>query len=125
MDTYPRYTMVDAHGAVIAYRVKRRPSRLRALAALAEDGYPMFDPPLQTVEHTTPPRFRIKVATWPTDRPVVLYDTHRRGFRGQYRNLEDACRAMDNRIRLERGMPERIDWAHFRPVTPHVEAASA
>lgn len=68
-------------------------------------------------------RFRIKMAKWPTNRPIILKDAHRLGFRGQYRSLEDACRAMDNRIRLERGMPERIDWAHFRPVTPHVEAS--
>lgn len=54
------------------------------------------------------PRFRIKVATWPTDNPIVLADSARPAFRGQYRTLEAACAAMDNTIRRERNMPARI-----------------
>lgn len=55
-----------------------------------------------------PARFRIKIATWPTRSPIILADSERPAFRGQYRTLEAACRAMDNRVRLERGMLQRL-----------------
>lgn len=55
-------------------------------------------------------RFRIKIAQWPTRSPIILADTLRPAFRGHYRTIEAACRAMDNIIRRERGMPERIGF---------------
>lgn len=54
-------------------------------------------------------RFKIKVARWETKRPIVLFDADRPAFRGQYPTLRAACLAMDNRVRIERGMPERAD----------------
>lgn len=54
-------------------------------------------------------RFRIKVAKHrPSVNPIKLADRERPAFLGQYRTIEAACRAMDNTVRRERNMPERI-----------------
>lgn len=54
-------------------------------------------------------RFRIKVARHrPSVNPIKLADRQRPAFVGQYPTLEAACRAMDNIVRRERHMPERI-----------------
>lgn len=67
------------------------------------------------------PRFKIKVATWPTANPIVLVDAARPAYRGAYPTLARACLAMDNIVRRERHMPARIDWQSFTPPVAHVE----
>ena len=102
MDTYPRYTIADVEGVRLAYRVSFAAGRAitETLAHVRQ--------PFHVTEYEHGPRFRIKMATWATDRPVVLFDANRLAFRGQYSTIEHACRAMDNIIRRERGMPERL-----------------
>jgi hypothetical protein len=106
-DAYPRYTISGdrkfQEPGIIAYRV----SHARALAV--GEGEAAMSRPFTVTEHATPPRFRIKVAKHrPSVNPVKLADRNRPAFVGQYRTIEAACRAMDNIIRRERGMPERI-----------------
>jgi hypothetical protein len=102
MDLYPRYTITDAAGVRLGLRVSREAGRAITETLAVERQ------PFALTEHKEPPRFRIKVATWPTDNPIVLADSVRPAFRGQYRTLEAACAAMDNTIRRERNMPARI-----------------
>lgn len=103
MDTYPRFSVYERVKFEPDRRIAHRVSAARAHALEAEWqwGRRIVDAPR--------PRFRIKMAKWPTDRPVYLADRNRPAFRGAYRTVEDACRAMDNIIRRERNMPERIN----------------
>lgn len=52
-------------------------------------------------------RFRLKYSPG-ARQPWKLRDAARPAFLGQYSTLDVACRAMDNTIRREAGMPERI-----------------
>jgi hypothetical protein len=55
-----------------------------------------------------PARFRVKIARHATEKPFKVRDRERPAFLGQYATLGRAMLAIDNVIRRERGMPERV-----------------
>lgn len=100
MDTYPRFNVFSFERVIIAKRVSAARAQ-RLVGSIRGAGRRAVEAPA--------PRFRIKIARWATSRPVLLHDAARPAFRGQYSDIRTACRAMDNIIRRERGMPERIN----------------
>lgn len=104
MSDHPRYPRFDVRTPIKFSSEKRVVAhRLSMKAALALDAWPLAD-----LVELPPARFSIKLAKWRTTSPIVLADRSRPAFLGQYPTIEHACRAMDNIVRRERGMPERI-----------------
>lgn len=50
-------------------------------------------------------RFKISRSKVPARRPWILTDRERPAFRGAYSSHELALHAVDNRVRVERGLP--------------------
>lgn len=101
-------TFLDPHddeGHLIARRVsEKRVAELAARSAesVGDDFFPI------EVTPALEPRFGLTRSRVPARRPWILKDAHRPAFRGAYATHELALRAMDNRVRGERGMPARL-----------------
>lgn len=100
---YPRYTAYDANGDRVLYRVSHR-----ELSRELWGGDTRID---HTTENARPPRFRVKIDRHRSRFPFVLYDASRPVYRGRFETFALAMRAIDNKVREERGREHFEDVA--------------